>query len=136
MSYQDLNCDLSDLADFLEKYSTDVMEDIESEYNKIANQALKDLKNNSPYDPKHSGKHYREGWKKNRSKNRSKYIYGVRITLLSKGKPHLTHLLENGHIAANGKRVGKREHIAPVQQEVNRKLNELNIQRIVERHNK
>ena len=68
------------------------------------------IKDASPYDPKDTGPkgHYKEGWK---SRKGYSSIDHHEYDVYNSKKPSLTHLLEHGHIAANGLRVGVRPHI-------------------------
>lgn len=134
MAYNELKADISGLLNELEKYSTEVMNDIDKEANRIANRAKNELKRTSPYrphnKPSEGGEHYRDSWKKKQSKHRSQFSQTDSIQLLSKTKPRLTHLLENGHrvVLPAGKKFKRQDakryveaikHIQPVQEEVN-----------------
>ena len=83
---------------------------IEKETVKIANKHAKSLaekiKNDSPED---TGE-YKNNWK---TKNGKANGLKIENAIVYNDSPtyRLTHLLEYGHIAANGKRVGKRPHI-------------------------
>ena len=132
MSYQNLKADLTGLVAELNKYSDEVMADIDKQADKIANNAKKKLKETSPYREHKEGdssKHYRDSWKKKKNKRKTRFGLSEGIQVLSASKPHLTHLLENGHrvvlpqgreFKAGSKRfVNARKHIQPVQEEVN-----------------
>ena len=83
---------------------------IEKETVKIANKHAKSLaekiKNDSPED---TGE-YKNNWK---TKNGKANGLKIENAIVYNDSPtyRLTHLLEYGHIAANGKRVGKKPHI-------------------------
>ncbi|WP_294482219.1 HK97 gp10 family phage protein [uncultured Ruminococcus sp.] len=133
MSYQNLKADLTGLVAELNKYSDEVMADIDREADKIANNAKKRLKETSPYREHKEGdssKHYRDSWKKKKNKHKTRFGLSEGIQVLSASKPHLTHLLENGHrvVLPQGREfkkddakhfVGAKKHIQPVQEEVN-----------------
>ena len=133
MSYQNLKADLTGLVAELNKYSDEVMADIDREADKIANNAKKRLKETSPYREHKEGdssKHYRDSWKKKKNKRKTRFGLSEGIQVLSASKPHLTHLLENGHrvvlprgrdFKKNGAKrfVKGKKHIEPVQEEVN-----------------
>lgn len=80
---------------------------------KHAAKLAKTVKEASPYDEKAEKKknfksHYKDGWRSRKSySNIDSYEYEV----YNAKKYRLTHLLEHGHIAANGDRVEKRPHI-------------------------
>lgn len=59
--------------------------------------------------PKRTGK-YAQGWRQRKN--------GDFIVIHNADKPGLTHLLENGYTARNGRRVKPREHIGKVEEEV------------------
>lgn len=133
MSYRNLNADLTGLIAELNRYSDSVMEEIDRKADKIANNAKRKLKESSPYREHKEGdssKHYRDSWKKKKSKTRTRFGLSEGIQVLSATKPHLTHLLENGHrvVLPQGREfknpgakrfVSAKKHIQPVQEEVN-----------------
>ena len=84
---------------------------------KHANKLAKAIKEASPVGDGSRKGHYKDGWTSYKAyENAAGSVeYGVR----NKKKYQLTHLLEHGHIAANGKRVGKRPHInGPAEAEI------------------
>lgn len=81
-----------DVHNALEKASKDVMKE-----------GLQQVKTKSP---KRTGK-YARGWKQRKN--------GDAIVLHEAAKPGLTHILEHGYTAKNGRRVGARPHIQKVQ---------------------
>lgn len=148
MAYDELRADISGLIGELEKYSTDVMDEIDKEANKIANRAKNDLRRTSPYrrHKNGEGEHYRDSWKKKQTKHRSQFVQTDSIQLLSKTKPRLTHLLENGHrvVLPAGKKFKRQEakrfveaikHIQPVQEQVNTEVMAA-VDNILRRHGK
>ncbi len=76
---------------------------------KHARKLARTIAENSPYDPKGGRKgHYKDHWGTRKGySNVDHFEYEVR----NSRKYRLTHLLENGHIANNGIRVGRRPHI-------------------------
>lgn len=135
MPYNNFKADLTGLIAELNKYSDDVMEEIDKAADKLANDARKKLKQSSPYREHKKGdssKHYRDSWKKRREKRRTRFGISGGIQVLSASKPHLTHLLENGHrvVLPQGREFRKgakrfvkgRKHIQPVQEEVSTKM--------------
>ncbi len=150
-SFNDLTVDFDDLRKQLQTYSTEVMDDLDKEFNRIASRSVRTLKETAPYrepdsDSSGKGRHYRDSWKKTEDKNTSRYIDGRRITVLSRSKPHLTHLLENGHrvVLPQGykprkidakQEVAGIEHIRPVQEEAAREV-DIAIDKVLRRHGK
>ena len=135
MPYNNFKADLTGLVAELNKYSDDVMEEIDKAADKLANDARKKLKQSSPYREHKKGdssKHYRDSWKKRREKRRTRFGISGGIQVLSASKPHLTHLLENGHrvVLPQGREFRKgakrfvkgKKHIQPVQEEVSTKM--------------
>lgn len=156
--FKNIKGDPQELVAYLQKYTTDVMKDIEKEQRKIANKARKKLKETSPYRANNistkklkelegSGidvKHYRDSWTVRREYTGGVKT-GVKLRILSKSKPHLSHLLENGHrvILAQGKEFGTsakhqvsaKKHIQPVQEEANEEFLKA-IDEVLRRHGK
>lgn len=148
MPYNNFKADLTGLVAELNKYSDDVMEEIDKAADKLANDARKKLKQSSPYREHKKGdssKHYRDSWKKRREKRRTRFGISGGIQVLSASKPHLTHLLENGHrvVLPQGREFKKgakqfvkgKKHIQPVQEEVSTKMLAA-VDEILRRHGK
>ena len=76
------------IAQALREYTNDVVEEIDRQAIKIANKAVKELKQTSPRRT-HGGRHYADGW------GRTK-VDGNQV-VYNKTKPGLTHLLEHGY---------------------------------------
>lgn len=92
------------LAEILEEYAEEIGDIDEKENKKIAQATMKDLKTTSP---KHTGS-YANKWT-------FKKIEGGFIVYNQEGWK--THLLENGHVTANGSRtVGAIKHIKPAEE--------------------
>lgn len=94
----------------MNKYSQNITTSINTQSNKIAKKALKQIQNKSP---KKRGK-YKKGWK---IKTNSDGANSKSYTIYNKTHPQLTHLLENGHAKVNGGRVKGIPHIAPAEHE-------------------
>ena len=77
---------------------------------KHANKLAKAIKEASPVGSGSRKGHYKDGWSSRKSYQNigGSFEYTVR----NSKKYQLTHLLEHGHIAANGVRVGARPHIS------------------------
>lgn len=152
--FKNIDCDPDELVRYLKKYTDDIMGEINKAQRKVGNKARKKLKETSPYredvspsdeDKSKSKKHYRDSWTIKREYT-GKFAYGMKLTILSKSKPHLTHLLENGHrvVLEPGKefkksgakrQVSARKHIEPVQEEANIEFQQA-IDEILRRHGK
>ena len=89
----DINLE-DELGRILDEYMDDVEETATKVINQVAREAAQKLKDESPYDPKNNGKHYRDGWTVRRGKKLDAVVYNAT-------KPWLTHLLENGHVVRN-----------------------------------
>lgn len=163
MAYSNIKADLTGLVAELNKYSDDVMNEIDKAADKIAREARKELIATSPYREEDAKprkrkrrkkvieseepvkkKHYRDSWKTRKNKHKTRFGMSAGIQIISASKPHLTHLLENGHRVVlpqghsfkNGKRqVSAKKHIQPVQEQVNAKLL-IRVDEILRKHGK
>ena len=99
----------------LAAYNEEVIDGVKKEVKRVAKETVAELKQTSP---KETGE-YASGWS-------SKIMYesddDIRIRILNKTKPHITHLLENGHARTNGGRVDGKPHIGPAEQSAEKKL--------------
>ena len=105
----------------LKDYSEDITDSAKEVIPKVAKDAAKKLRSDSP---KHTGK-YAKGWTSKVEKSR----LSVTATVHGKtGTYQLAHLLEHGHANRGGGRTRGIVHIAPVEEwaikEVETKLNE------------
>lgn len=101
----------NEIAKGLAEYSSDVIEGIDTSSEKIAKQAVKKLKANSPKDTGDYGKGWRVKTEKKFGETNSHVIY-------NKNKPQIAHLLEHGHVKRGGGRVSGKPHIRPVEESV------------------
>lgn len=76
---------------------------------KHANKLAKVTKEDSPVGSGSYKGHYKDGWGSRKSYQNAEGSF--EYTVRNSKKYQLTHLLEHGHIAANGVRVGARPHI-------------------------
>lgn len=108
----------TEIANIMQEYTEDVSRAIEEENEKIADKAVKELRNTKL---KRTGQ-YAKGWTK--KKQEDGYI------IYNKNKPQLTHLLEHGHAKRGGGRVSGKPHIRPVEERAIKDLED-NVVRII-----
>ena len=113
--------DLSkEIKDILEEYGEEVSDAMKGIVPKVAKDAVKKLRSDSP---KNSGG-YARGWTQKTEKGN----FTISSTVYNSKKPGLPHLLEYGHAKRNGGRTRPEEHIKPVeewvQEETVRKIEE------------
>lgn len=96
----------SSVQKILQEYGDSVRETLNEIIPETGKEAKKRLKQESP---QRTGA-YSRSWSVQNTKTR----LGVTAEVHNKEKYRLTHLLEYGHIAKNGRRVGARPHIAKV----------------------
>ena len=113
--------DLSkEIKDILEEYGEEVSDAMKEIVPKVAKDAVKKLRSNSP---KNTGV-YARGWTQRTEKGN----LTISSTVYNSKKPGLPHLLEYGHAKRNGGRTRPEEHIKPVeewvQEETVRKIEE------------
>ena len=105
------------VQNLLKELQTDVKEALEKATKETAKEGVNRLKTTSP---KRTGK-YAQGWRQRKN--------GDSIVIHNSSKPGLTHLLENGYTARNGRRVTPQKHIKKVEDyvidEVEKKIREL-----------
>lgn len=113
--------DIDDLADEimagLMEYNNLATETVKEAVKKAGNKVKKEIQNNAPVD---TGK-YKKSFKVTKRKETSN---SLELTVHSKDKYQLTHLLEKGHAKRGGGRVSARPHIASAEQEGIRFLQE------------
>lgn len=113
--------DIDDLADEimagLMEYNNLATDTVKKAVKKAGNKVKKEIQNNAPKD---TGK-YKNSFKVTKRKETAN---SLEVTVHSKDKYQLTHLLEKGHAKRGGGRVSAQPHIAPAEQEGIRLLTE------------
>ena len=106
----------AEIDKILEEYADDLQGNINKVTKKIGQKGVQALKNQSKST--FNGKTYASGWAATTEEHR---LYTT-VIIHNKKQAGLAHLLENGHVKANGTgRYGfwdGRKHIAPVEQEL------------------
>lgn len=106
------------LDKILEEYSDKVDDTFGYEAAKIAKETVQDLRATSPKSKRHTRK-YAEGWSTKRKDKLGQIVY-------NKTNWQLTHLLNNGHVIANGSgtygRTSGDNHIGKAEEKAVRKL--------------
>lgn len=103
------------VTDALEEYSNVCAEDMKVCIQGTAKSVQKDIKAGAPV---RTGK-YKKSWTNKKTAETSTTLH---VTIYSKNRYQLTHLLEKGHAKRNGGRVAAIPHIAPAEQAGNEKL--------------
>lgn len=113
--------DIDDLADEimagLMEYEGLATDTVKKAVKKAGNKVKKEIQNTAPKD---TGK-YKNSFKVTKRKETAN---SLEVTVHSKDKYQLTHLLEKGHAKRGGGRVPAQPHIAPAEQEGIRLLTE------------
>lgn len=112
------------INDELQNYTNSLKDSIDSIVEKISEEALEVVKSRSPARKGHREKKYKEGWIIKKEYKKS----GTRYRIYNKTNPHLTHLLEYGHVKANkyGSHgfVSGKPHVEPTAKEFGKKFYE------------
>ena len=102
--------DLADLVmDGLREYSELANDAMKKAVRKTANSVKKEISENAPKD---TGR-YSKSWTAKKTKENS---HTLEMTVHSKNRYQIAHLLENGHVKRNGGRVPGKPHIAPAEE--------------------
>ncbi len=96
------------LSASLKEYADLATDDMKKAVKDSANLVKKEITQNAP---KRLGD-YAKSWRVKKTKETSS---SLEMTVYSKNKYQLAHLLENGHATRNGGRVAARPHIAPAE---------------------
>lgn len=103
------------VAEKLAQYSQDVTDGVKQEVRQVAKECALEIRQKSPVL---TGS-YRKGW---RDEVAFESREDIRVTVRNKTDYQLTHLLEHGHAKAGGGRVEGTPHIAPAEQNAEKKL--------------
>ena len=103
------------LSASLKEYADLATDDMKQAVKDSANLVKKEITQNAP---NRSGD-YAKSWRVKKTKETSS---SLEMTVYSKNKYQLAHLLENGHATRNGGRVSARPHIAPAEKKGVEKL--------------
>lgn len=99
----------SAIMDGLKEYADLATDDLKAVVKKTGNEVRKQIQSNAP---KASGK-YSKSWSVKTTKESSN---GMEVTVYSRNRYQLAHLLEFGHAKRGGGRVAARPHIAAAEQ--------------------
>lgn len=114
-----MDISIDDLADTvgeeLAAYSQEVTDNLKQEVKQVAKEMVAELKVTSP---RASGD-YAKGWAVTTEHESTQ---DIRLRVLNRKKPQLTHLLEDGHAKVSGGRVEGKPHIGTAEQNAIRKL--------------
>ena len=113
------NVKIDDLAAAVERelaaYSQEMTDELKKEVKAVSRETSDRIQRDSP---KATGD-YGRGWG---VKVEFENDRDIRVRILNRKKPQLTHLLEHGHAKRNGGRVEGKPHIGPAEQEAEEKL--------------
>nr|DAJ40308.1 MAG TPA: putative tail component [Caudoviricetes sp.] len=102
----------SEIAKILTEYEAEIVKNADTCGKAVANAAAKELRRTSP---KRKGE-YAKSWGVTREAGG--FGENARYIVHNKKRYRLTHLLEHGHVMANGKRTRAIPHIKPVEEQV------------------
>lgn len=110
---------VEDLASAIEEelsaYSQEVTDGLKKEVKQVAKECKEEIQQNSPVL---TGS-YKKGWTSQVAYENQE---DIRVEVRNKTDYQLTHLLENGHAKVTGGRVEGHPHIAPAEQNAEKKL--------------
>jgi hypothetical protein len=107
-----------EIAKQLQQFTNFVEEEVELAKEEVTKEAVVLLKQSSP---ELTGS-YRKGWRKK--------VVGKDIIIHNATDYQLTHLLEHGHVKAEGGRVAAKVHIRPVEEKIVKKFEE-RVERVI-----
>ena len=101
-----------EIAKMLTEYETAIVKNVDTSGKAVADKGAKQLRQTSP---KRTGK-YAKSW----GVTREEGAFGENAKYIIHNKKHyrVAHLLEHGHVMANGKRTKAIPHIKPVEEQV------------------
>ena len=101
----------------LQEYADLATDDMKKAVKKAGTSARKEIQQNAPQD---TGA-YAKSWSVKNTKETSNLL---EVTVYSKNRYQLAHLLEHGHAKRGGGRVAGKSHIAPAEENAARQLEE------------
>lgn len=101
-----------EIAKMLTEYEAAIVKNVDASGKAVADKGAKQLRQTSP---KRTGK-YAKSWGVTREAGG--FGENARYIVHNKKRYRLTHLLEHGHVTANGKRTKAIPHIKPVEEQV------------------
>ena len=99
----------NEIMEGLKEYADLASDDVKKAVRKAGNTVRKEISENAPKD---TGA-YAKSWSVKKKKETSNYL---EVTVYSKNRYQLAHLLEHGHAKRGGGRVAARPHIAQAEQ--------------------
>ena len=99
----------NEIMEGLKEYADLASDDVKKAVRKAGNTVRKEISENAPKD---TGA-YAKGWSVKKTKETSN---SLEVTVYSKNRYQLAHLLEHGHAKRGGGRVAARPHIAQAEQ--------------------
>ena len=99
----------NEIMEGLKEYADLASDDVKKAVRKAGNTVRKEISENAPKD---TGA-YAKSWSVKKTKETSK---SLEVTVYSKNRYQLAHLLEHGHAKRGGGRVAARPHIAQAEQ--------------------
>lgn len=113
------------ILDEMKNYTDNVIKEINKSSDKISRKAVKAVKEASP---KRTGE-YATGWQSTILESSSMF-FNAKVIHNENKKRRITHLLENGHVGRDGKRVKAIPHIKSVEEMAKNEFNEA-VERII-----
>lgn len=103
------------VMDGLKEYASFTTDTVKDAVNASAKTVKKDIQTNAP---KRTGR-YKKSW---RTKKTAETSNSLTVTVYSKDRYQIAHLLEHGHAKRGGGRVAGKEHIAPAEKNGEKEL--------------
>lgn len=108
----------SQIAQALTEYSDEIATEVDKAAKEVATETVAELRATSPKSNRKNRRRYAESWTKKQISN------GQWVVHVKAPNYRLTHLLERGHVKANGGRTRAFPHIAPAEEHAVEKFEE------------